>query len=209
MGDFKINEKTVFTQSGSAEPAMGSTITGIPAAGLTGTIPSGVTFPAGHCLQVVEDRETAIRNTSSVSLVAIDANFVVSLTTKQANSKILVQGQITFGGSDIGLRWGFHMYRKIASGSYSAVSYQGDAAGSRERGITMGVAAGISSNTSGFGFSFLDAPAQAAGTLVYYQPYWMCEHASYTIYLNKHHSDGDSATNMRAASSIIISEVAQ
>jgi len=44
MGDFKINEKTVFTQSGSAEPAMGSTITGIPAAGITGTIPDAVDY---------------------------------------------------------------------------------------------------------------------------------------------------------------------
>ena len=47
MGDFKINEKTVFTQSGSAEPAMGSTITGIPAAGVTGVLPAGVTGGSG------------------------------------------------------------------------------------------------------------------------------------------------------------------
>jgi len=47
MGDFKINEKTVFTQSGSAEPAMGSTITGIPAAGVTGVLPVGVTGGSG------------------------------------------------------------------------------------------------------------------------------------------------------------------
>ena len=38
MGDFKINEKTLFSQSGSAEPSMGSTITDIPGAGITGTI---------------------------------------------------------------------------------------------------------------------------------------------------------------------------
>jgi len=173
------------------------------------TLQSGAVFPAGHILQVVEDRETAVRSTSSVGLVAIDSNFVVSLTTKQANSKILVQGQMTFGGSDVGLRWGFHVYRKIASGSYSPVSYQGDAAGSRTRGIAMSVASGISTVTSEVGYSFLDAPAQVAGTLVYYQPYWMCEHASYTIYLNRHSADSDSATNMRSASSIILSEVAQ
>ena len=47
MGDFKINEKTVFTQSGSAEPAMGSTVTGIPAAGVTGVLPVGVTGGSG------------------------------------------------------------------------------------------------------------------------------------------------------------------
>ena len=59
MGDFKINEKTVFTQSGSAEPAMGSTVTGIPAAALTGTIPSGVVFPAGHIIGVYYDESDA------------------------------------------------------------------------------------------------------------------------------------------------------
>jgi len=42
MGDFKINEKTVFTQSGSAEPAMGSTVTDIPGAGITGTLVNAV-----------------------------------------------------------------------------------------------------------------------------------------------------------------------
>ena len=34
MGDFKINEKSVFTQSGSAEPVLASTVTG--GAGLSG-----------------------------------------------------------------------------------------------------------------------------------------------------------------------------
>ena len=47
MGDFKINEKTVFTQSGGGEPAMGSTITDIPAAGVTGVLPVGVTGGTG------------------------------------------------------------------------------------------------------------------------------------------------------------------
>ncbi len=47
MGDFKINEKTVFTQSGSAEPAMGSTVTGIPAEGVTGVLPVAVTGGSG------------------------------------------------------------------------------------------------------------------------------------------------------------------
>ena len=42
MGDIKINEKTLFSQSGSAEPSMGSTITDIPAAGVTGTLVNAV-----------------------------------------------------------------------------------------------------------------------------------------------------------------------
>ena len=55
MGDFKINEKSVFTQSGSDEPVLASTVTG--GAGLsgmtslgtvtTGTLGSNVVFPTG------------------------------------------------------------------------------------------------------------------------------------------------------------------
>ena len=208
--DVVLTAGGAYTLTGTGVLSGGSLLAKTPSlTGMTGELGSGVTFPAGHIVQVVEDRETAARSTSSTSLVAIDSNFVVSLTTKQANSKILVQGQMTFGGSDTGLRWGFHVYRKIASGSYSPVSYQGDASDSRIRGIAMGVAAGTTSATGEVGFSFLDAPAQAAGTLVYYQPYWMCENSSYTIYLNRHHGDANSASVIRAASSIIISEVAQ
>tara|TARA_R110002051_G_scaffold244393_1_gene304330 strand:- start:397 stop:1023 length:627 start_codon:yes stop_codon:yes gene_type:complete len=70
MGDFKINEKTVFTQSGSAEPAMGSTITGIPAAGVTGVLPVGVTGGSG-----LDPRGVAVvdswRVTSSLTVSAV------------------------------------------------------------------------------------------------------------------------------------------
>ena len=89
MGDFKINEKTVFSQSGSDEPAMGSTVTGIPAAGVTGVLPvavtggsglthlasnptvtlgSNATFPAGHIRQVKNADLTALSEGSSATL---------------------------------------------------------------------------------------------------------------------------------------------
>ena len=89
MGDFKINEKTVFSQSGSDEPAMGSTVTGIPAAGVTGVLPvavtggsglthlasnptvtlgSNATFPAGHIRQVKNADLTALAEGSSATL---------------------------------------------------------------------------------------------------------------------------------------------
>jgi hypothetical protein len=77
MGDFKINEKTVFTQSGSAEPAMGSTITNIPAAGLTGTIPSGLVYPAGHVFQfvVVNDDSTSAASATNTNNGVATSNF--------------------------------------------------------------------------------------------------------------------------------------
>ena len=47
MGDIKINEKTLFSQSGAEEPSMGSTITDIPASGVTGTFSNAVDISAG------------------------------------------------------------------------------------------------------------------------------------------------------------------
>ena len=56
MADIKINEKLVVSQTGTAEPVLASNVdlssaTGIPAAGITGTLGSGVAFPAGHIIQ--------------------------------------------------------------------------------------------------------------------------------------------------------------
>ena len=55
MADIKINEKLVVSQTGTAEPVLASNVdlssaTGIPAAGITGTLGSGITFPAGHTI---------------------------------------------------------------------------------------------------------------------------------------------------------------
>ena len=54
MADIKINEKLVVSQTGTAEPVLASNVdlsnvnlssTTIPAAGVTGTLGSGVTLP--------------------------------------------------------------------------------------------------------------------------------------------------------------------
>ena len=79
MGDFKINEKTVFTQSGGAEPAMGSTVTGIPAEGVTGVLPVAVTGGSGlTVLQQARNENLVVkRNTSATSTtVDIDADYL-------------------------------------------------------------------------------------------------------------------------------------
>jgi len=111
MGDFKINEKTVFTQSGSAEPAMGSTITGIPAAGVTGVLPVGVTggsgltalasnptvtlgsnatFPAGHPIayKMTEVNGDAESTTSTTYVEAYTALRITHALSDAANKLI-------------------------------------------------------------------------------------------------------------------------
>ena len=87
MADIKINEKLVVSQTGTAEPVLASNVdlssaTGIPAAGITGTLGSGVTFPAGHILQIVEGTLTVQSTTSSTSYVDSGLNASNSLTLK-------------------------------------------------------------------------------------------------------------------------------
>ena len=75
MGDFKINEKTLFSQSGSAEPSMGSTITDIPAAGVTGVLPSTVTLKPSS-IKTVTNSYDYIKGGELKSLGYLQHNFL-------------------------------------------------------------------------------------------------------------------------------------
>ena len=100
MGDFKINEKTVFTQSGSAEPVMGSTV----------TIPSGVVFPTGHILQVQHNisgatfqAATAIPEDDTIPQNTEGGEFcTIAFTPKSATSTILIDARMSSGKSGAG-----------------------------------------------------------------------------------------------------------
>ena len=104
MGDFKINEKTVFTQSGSAEPVMGSTITGIPAAGVTGTLPVGVTGGAGiRSILQVKTTQTGVTISNNTTALGTGAFEITDLTTtfQVANtSLVLITGMLHLGHRD-------------------------------------------------------------------------------------------------------------
>ena len=100
MGDFKINEKSVFTQSGSDEPVLASTVTG--GAGLSGstslgtvttgtynaTIGSSATFPTGMIIKsgILDfSRATSHRSTTSSSFV--ETGVAGSITTLKSSSE--------------------------------------------------------------------------------------------------------------------------
>jgi hypothetical protein len=95
---------------------MASTVTGIPAAGVTGVLPSAVTggsgltalgtvtagnlsntaivYPAGHVLQIAESQiVTTSITTTATSTAAGDTNVLsAEITTRQLNSKLLCHG---------------------------------------------------------------------------------------------------------------------
>ena len=113
MGDFKINEKSVFTQSGSDEPVLDSTVTG--GAGLsgmtslgtvtTGTLGSNVVFPTGalvkheQVLTVISSEQIVSNSWADVtgssitytpatgaSYIVYECNFVMCADSVDANS---------------------------------------------------------------------------------------------------------------------------
>jgi hypothetical protein len=71
MADFKINGKTVVTQSGIAEPVLAS----------------NVTFPAGHVIQTQSNHQPSAVNTSSTSLISIIS---VAITPSSTSNKIAI-----------------------------------------------------------------------------------------------------------------------
>jgi hypothetical protein len=94
LADYVSSGDELALKAPLASPAFTGTPTGITAAHITtGTIQSGVTFPAGHVLQVVSDNYNYQTEMSSeIKLCSI------TLQAKQANSKFYYQASITVGG---------------------------------------------------------------------------------------------------------------
>jgi hypothetical protein len=105
------------TSSGSGY-AIDSAVTGIPATGVTGTLGSEVTFPAGHILQVVGDNYTTnlILTTNYVDILSVD------IIPTNVNSKFVIMANIaTFHASTGNINAG-KLVRSI--GGTEALNYE-------------------------------------------------------------------------------------
>tara|TARA_A100001015_G_scaffold256570_1_gene298691 strand:- start:57 stop:608 length:552 start_codon:yes stop_codon:yes gene_type:complete len=74
MATLTIGGKTVFTQSGTDEPVLSSDI--------TGTLGSGIVFPAGHVIQVVQDswqgKTSSLSNSSVWTATGLEKDIQIS-----------------------------------------------------------------------------------------------------------------------------------
>ena len=149
------------TDGSSAVTLNNATITTgtVPAAGVTGTLSSGVTFPAGHVIQTVFDDDTGTdRKHNSNSAFADAGGLAPAITIKQANSKILITANSSgsYGGS---YELIVNLKRVITGG---ATTNEIVSAGGWNSWIH-------SRNTWGsVGGQYLDAPAQAVDTVITY-----------------------------------------
>lgn len=110
MSTLKLNGKSLASQTSSDEPVIASTVTG--GAGLsgmtslgtvtTGTLGSGVTFPAGHIIQTKTDTVTGIYQGFNNNTPTAISGFNVSMPVRSASSKILIMLALTGAGKSNG-----------------------------------------------------------------------------------------------------------
>ena len=230
MGDFKINEKTVFTQSGSDEPAMGSTVTGIPAAGVTGVLPvavtggsglthlasnptvtlgSNATFPTGQPVQVLSTTKTdTFSSASPAPTPATVTGLTVEITPRYLASKIFVIASFGLSSSvatTSGLAW---LQRKVASGSYATIGAGADAGSAPRSGVSGYYRNTDNSMMEHMTAQHLDAPSYTAGQVLTYAVAVAARTSSYSVKVGFTGEDSDDVFVGRPSSIITVMEIA-
>jgi len=95
MADLILGSTTVMSESSGV-------ISGIPAAGVTGTLTTGVTFPAGHIVKIHQDIDSAAQSRTVATHAWIDSNLSITFTPVSENSRFIIQGQWAERGSSNG-----------------------------------------------------------------------------------------------------------
>lgn len=121
----------------------------------------------------------------------------VSITPTSASNRVLVIAQITAGAA-AGTNANLRLVRD------STAIYLGDAAGSRIR-IGTGDVINVDYQVSSNSIVFLDSPATTSATTYKIQMYHVTGQGA--LYVNRTNTDTDSASFVRAASSITVMEV--
>jgi len=132
---------------------------------VTGTLGSAVTFPVGHVLQTVTDTsgDSHIHNGAWADWVGLS----IAVTTKQANSKFLIHLVSGMGGYTTGT-WSVDFKRAITGGTTTVEI--GTAAHSPSTNYGISHNTWLQADWHTFNVMYVDAPAQAVGTVITYSP---------------------------------------
>ena len=227
MGTLKLNNVTALTESGGTV-VLDSAVAGIPAAGITGTIPSGVsltsaTFPSGHIIRTYHHEDTnnatygadqhPLGGSSGLRIPASGTNITTSVT----NSKFLLIAQVSssWGGDHSGswtvqgTDWGLYLQRNNVSGTSTTRIGGVDQASARGGDNTWygnddGIRGYNPLDTRSFMLTHLDSPNCAAGSTLYYSV-----GLSGTFESNfPYNRTGKGSANGTSASTLIVYEIA-
>ena len=188
----------------AVEPSSSTTLT-LGASGDTISIPSGVTVANsgsatgfGKVLQVVQATKTD--TASSTSLTFVSTGLEASITPSSTSNKVLVMISASHSQlADNALS--FQLNRD------STAIFLGDAAGSRTRVSVGTFYQNVAKDMNNSGINYLDSPSTTSSTT--YKLMWAIKGVGTAgIYLNRTATDSDGAAYTRAASSIILMEIA-
>lgn len=168
---------------------------------VSGTLPDA-NAPSGSVIQVVQTVKSDTFSVASTSFTDV-TGLSASITPISASNKILVLVKLTATSTPGAYHGSFG--RLLRNGSSIFV---GDSSGSR---TPMSVYTGVLNDSSGGNhvltqnISFLDSP-NTTSSVTYKMQIADVDNA-YTIFVNRSPDDGDSVSNGRAASSIILMEI--
>lgn len=181
--------------SGKGLSGDASSLTNIPAANLTGSLPAGM---GGKVLQVLQATKTDSFTTTSTSYVT-PTGLSISITPSSTSSKILVIPSIDFGISgDAG-----HAYARIYRGATSI--FEASAAGGRN------LTTFAQNNSGGNGgrcqtTTYIDSPSTTSAITYTIQ---VKSSNGTTLFVNRSPRDADAGTyDARTVSSITVMEIA-
>ena len=182
MGDFKMGNNTVLTQSGTANPTFGSGA------------------PTGCVIQVKSTTKTDANFTHNTSTVTTITGLTVTITPKSTSSKILILGSICFGRSNANSGYPLKLFRD------STEIGSGDSAGSRPVGIASLNMPGYGQYYMDHKHvNFLDSP-NTTSEITY--SFRVVSRDGSTIYINRSQDDADAVYSDRGSSTITVMEIA-
>jgi hypothetical protein len=207
MAYINLNGVALATESGGTVTVDSATV--IPAAGVTGTIGSGVTFPSNHIIQIEQTVKTSrfvIAGNTSEQLVT---GYNCAITPVKPSSKILVHYAFDTSASST-LTARSYMERDIAGGGYSNLTgIHGD-----DPGGTLGDPSlshgGAYANWMCYRQAgiYLDSPSYTLTNAITYRIGVQTESAGVPIYVGSTQRDS-TGYHPRTASILILMEVAQ
>lgn len=174
-----------------------------------GTIGDNIAFPAGHIIQIAQVTKTDTQTFTNQNWTTTISSFNPSFVTKKANSKVLVQTNQFWGGSQGGAEGvGIRLYRNDGTG-YAEVTATRVTSLSWSCWFNIPAFNGDGYAPHGVTASYLDSPNVAAGTTVTYAFHPRPYSSGYPVYFNRGISyDGDSNGRWRPLSSATLMEIA-
>lgn len=158
----------------------------------------------GGVLQVVSTTVSTATSGSVAGGGVLDVpGMTATITPKSASNRVLVFASIT-GSAALPSVFGYASFRIERT---TTPILAGDAAGSRARISAMNIGENSTSNQSNATMFGSDSP-NTTSAVTYKLVWYNLSGDSATIYLNRTTSDSDASTNSRAASTLMLMEVA-